>query len=157
MALIFGEALMIWSTTIVPLGLFVSCYLFPARKIFIKYNTEMLTKYTEEPIIYFNILMGQRGQLNMHRHCVVQVLQLIEERGNICKQIHLPAQSGSSQVLKAMRRGWDIATLTHLTRRGLILTLSLDPSWHWFPFLNAQLYQRGLPGPGGKHQENSPR
>ncbi|KAK0156365.1 CDK5 regulatory subunit-associated protein 1 [Merluccius polli] len=35
-----------------------------------------------------------------------EVLQLIEERGNVCKQIHLPAQSGSSQVLKAMRRGY---------------------------------------------------
>ncbi|XP_071375369.1 mitochondrial tRNA methylthiotransferase CDK5RAP1 [Centroberyx affinis] len=35
-----------------------------------------------------------------------EVLQLIEERRNICKQIHLPAQSGSSQVLKAMRRGY---------------------------------------------------
>lgn len=35
-----------------------------------------------------------------------EVLQLIQERGNICKQIHLPAQSGSSTVLQAMRRGY---------------------------------------------------
>ncbi|XP_054472911.1 CDK5 regulatory subunit-associated protein 1 [Anoplopoma fimbria] len=35
-----------------------------------------------------------------------EVLHLIAERGNICKQIHLPAQSGSSEVLKAMRRGY---------------------------------------------------
>lgn len=35
-----------------------------------------------------------------------EVLQLIAERENICKQIHLPAQSGSNQVLKAMRRGY---------------------------------------------------
>ncbi|XP_011814983.1 PREDICTED: CDK5 regulatory subunit-associated protein 1 isoform X3 [Colobus angolensis palliatus] len=35
-----------------------------------------------------------------------QVLQLIHERDNICKQIHLPAQSGSSRVLEAMRRGY---------------------------------------------------
>ncbi|CAJ1051812.1 CDK5 regulatory subunit-associated protein 1 [Xyrichtys novacula] len=34
-----------------------------------------------------------------------EVLQLIAERGNICKQIHIPAQSGSSKVLKTMRRG----------------------------------------------------
>uniref|UniRef100_A0A1A8LLZ2 CDK5 regulatory subunit associated protein 1 n=1 Tax=Nothobranchius pienaari TaxID=704102 RepID=A0A1A8LLZ2_9TELE len=34
-----------------------------------------------------------------------EVLHLISERRNICKQIHLPAQSGSNQVLKAMRRG----------------------------------------------------
>ncbi|KAG9353319.1 hypothetical protein JZ751_017896 [Albula glossodonta] len=34
------------------------------------------------------------------------VLHLIQERGNICKQIHLPAQSGSSNVLQAMRRGY---------------------------------------------------
>ncbi|KAK1784131.1 hypothetical protein P4O66_021156, partial [Electrophorus voltai] len=30
---------------------------------------------------------------------------LIQERRNICKQIHLPAQSGSSRVLQTMRRG----------------------------------------------------
>ncbi|XP_078411522.1 mitochondrial tRNA methylthiotransferase CDK5RAP1 isoform X1 [Cetorhinus maximus] len=35
-----------------------------------------------------------------------EVLQLIQERANICKQIHLPAQSGSTAVLKAMRRGY---------------------------------------------------
>ncbi|XP_072307968.1 mitochondrial tRNA methylthiotransferase CDK5RAP1 [Eucyclogobius newberryi] len=35
-----------------------------------------------------------------------EVLQLIAERGNICKQIHLPAQSGSDHILKAMRRGY---------------------------------------------------
>ncbi|KAM9813802.1 mitochondrial tRNA methylthiotransferase CDK5RAP1 [Neosynchiropus ocellatus] len=35
-----------------------------------------------------------------------EVLQLIAERRNICNQIHLPAQSGSTQVLTAMRRGY---------------------------------------------------
>ncbi|XP_028854521.1 mitochondrial tRNA methylthiotransferase CDK5RAP1 isoform X2 [Denticeps clupeoides] len=35
-----------------------------------------------------------------------EVLQLIQERPNICKQIHLPAQSGSSRMLQAMRRGY---------------------------------------------------
>ncbi|XP_072800142.1 mitochondrial tRNA methylthiotransferase CDK5RAP1 isoform X3 [Vicugna pacos] len=35
-----------------------------------------------------------------------EVLQLIHERDNICKQIHLPAQSGSSRVLEAMQRGY---------------------------------------------------
>ncbi|NXC85930.1 CK5P1 protein, partial [Cercotrichas coryphoeus] len=35
-----------------------------------------------------------------------QVLQLIRERHNICKQLHLPAQSGSTRVLEAMRRGY---------------------------------------------------
>ncbi|KAL6094256.1 hypothetical protein STEG23_034411 [Scotinomys teguina] len=37
-----------------------------------------------------------------------EVLQLIHERHNICKQIHLPAQSGSNRVLDAMRRGSDL-------------------------------------------------
>uniref|UniRef100_F6TGF1 Mitochondrial tRNA methylthiotransferase CDK5RAP1 n=1 Tax=Monodelphis domestica TaxID=13616 RepID=F6TGF1_MONDO len=35
-----------------------------------------------------------------------EVLQLIQERNNICKQIHLPAQSGSNRVLELMRRGY---------------------------------------------------
>ncbi|XP_069807903.1 mitochondrial tRNA methylthiotransferase CDK5RAP1 [Dendropsophus ebraccatus] len=35
-----------------------------------------------------------------------EVLHLIRERPNICKQIHIPAQSGSNRVLEAMRRGY---------------------------------------------------
>lgn len=35
-----------------------------------------------------------------------EVLCLIAERPNICKQIHLPAQSGNSAVLDRMRRGY---------------------------------------------------
>ncbi|XP_006037247.1 CDK5 regulatory subunit-associated protein 1 [Alligator sinensis] len=35
-----------------------------------------------------------------------EVLQLIQERHNICKQLHLPAQSGSTRILQAMRRGY---------------------------------------------------
>ncbi|XP_076814321.1 mitochondrial tRNA methylthiotransferase CDK5RAP1-like [Clavelina lepadiformis] len=34
-----------------------------------------------------------------------EVLEIISERTNICKQIHLPAQSGSSRILERMRRG----------------------------------------------------
>ncbi|XP_018414798.1 PREDICTED: CDK5 regulatory subunit-associated protein 1 [Nanorana parkeri] len=35
-----------------------------------------------------------------------EVLYLIKERHNICKQLHIPAQSGSNRVLEAMRRGY---------------------------------------------------
>ncbi|KAM3957502.1 CDK5RAP1-like protein [Aphomia sociella] len=35
-----------------------------------------------------------------------EVLQVISERPNICKMLHLPAQSGSSAVLERMRRGY---------------------------------------------------
>ncbi|XP_046745625.1 CDK5RAP1-like protein [Diprion similis] len=35
-----------------------------------------------------------------------EVLQLIAERPNICRNIHLPAQSGNSMVLERMRRGY---------------------------------------------------
>ncbi|XP_030025728.2 mitochondrial tRNA methylthiotransferase CDK5RAP1 [Manduca sexta] len=35
-----------------------------------------------------------------------EVLQVISERSNICKMLHLPAQSGSSAVLERMRRGY---------------------------------------------------
>ncbi|XP_041096105.1 CDK5 regulatory subunit-associated protein 1 [Polyodon spathula] len=35
-----------------------------------------------------------------------EVLQLIQERHNICKQLHIPAQSGSTRILQAMRRGY---------------------------------------------------
>ncbi|KAL1266012.1 hypothetical protein QQF64_004039 [Cirrhinus molitorella] len=45
-----------------------------------------------------------------------EVLQLIQERRNICKQIHLPAQSGSSRVLHAMRRGYTREAYLDLVR-----------------------------------------
>ncbi|XP_058989515.1 LOW QUALITY PROTEIN: mitochondrial tRNA methylthiotransferase CDK5RAP1 [Mustela lutreola] len=45
-----------------------------------------------------------------------EVLQLIHERDNICKQIHLPAQSGSSRVLEAMRRGYSREAYMELIR-----------------------------------------
>uniref|UniRef100_A0A8D0HSK5 Mitochondrial tRNA methylthiotransferase CDK5RAP1 n=1 Tax=Sphenodon punctatus TaxID=8508 RepID=A0A8D0HSK5_SPHPU len=35
-----------------------------------------------------------------------EVLRLIRERPNICRQLHLPVQSGSTRVLEAMRRGY---------------------------------------------------
>lgn len=35
-----------------------------------------------------------------------EVLYLIRERGNICNQIHLPAQSGNNEVLERMQRGY---------------------------------------------------
>ena len=35
-----------------------------------------------------------------------QVLHLINSRKNICNQLHLPAQCGSSKILEAMRRGY---------------------------------------------------
>ena len=35
-----------------------------------------------------------------------EVLTLIAEKPNICKQLHLPAQCGSNKVLEAMRRGY---------------------------------------------------
>ncbi|ETE57545.1 CDK5 regulatory subunit-associated protein 1, partial [Ophiophagus hannah] len=39
-----------------------------------------------------------------------EVFEVMRDRQNICKQVHLPAQSGSSRVLEAMKRGheWGI-------------------------------------------------
>jgi len=34
------------------------------------------------------------------------LLQLMAERDNVCSQLHLPAQSGNTEVLKRMRRGY---------------------------------------------------
>jgi tRNA A37 methylthiotransferase MiaB len=35
-----------------------------------------------------------------------ELLYLMRDRHNICKQIHLPAQSGSTEVLERMKRGY---------------------------------------------------
>ncbi|XP_060583971.1 mitochondrial tRNA methylthiotransferase CDK5RAP1-like [Ruditapes philippinarum] len=43
-----------------------------------------------------------------------EVLQLIKERGNICNQLHLPAQSGNNEVLQAMRRGYTVEAYRQL-------------------------------------------
>ncbi len=48
-----------------------------------------------------------------------ELLKLIAERPNICNQIHLPHQSGSSSVLKRMNRGYtrqDYVELAHQIR-----------------------------------------
>ncbi|XP_028261847.1 mitochondrial tRNA methylthiotransferase CDK5RAP1 [Parambassis ranga] len=57
-----------------------------------------------------------------------EVLHLIAERQNICKQIHLPAQSGSSQVLKTMRRGYTREAYLDLVKniKQIIPDLSLS-------------------------------
>ncbi|XP_069571755.1 mitochondrial tRNA methylthiotransferase CDK5RAP1 isoform X1 [Brachyistius frenatus] len=57
-----------------------------------------------------------------------EVLHLIAERENICKQIHLPAQSGSSQVLKAMRRGYTREAYLDLVKniKGIIPDVGLS-------------------------------
>lgn len=36
----------------------------------------------------------------------ISKLQVISSRPNVCKQLHMPAQSGSSTVLERMRRGY---------------------------------------------------
>ncbi|XP_022123723.2 CDK5RAP1-like protein [Pieris rapae] len=45
-----------------------------------------------------------------------EVLQVIRERPNICKMLHLPAQSGSSSVLERMRRGYTREAYLSLVR-----------------------------------------
>ncbi|EJD74780.1 tRNA-I(6)A37 thiotransferase enzyme MiaB, variant [Loa loa] len=47
----------------------------------------------------------------------LEVIQLIKERSNICKQIHLPAQSGSNAVLDAMDRGYSRESYLELVDR----------------------------------------
>ncbi|KAG2383612.1 hypothetical protein C9374_004283 [Naegleria lovaniensis] len=45
------------------------------------------------------------------------LIELIRETPNICKQIHLPAQSGSSKVLELMRRGYTSESYRKLVDR----------------------------------------
>ncbi|XP_043274610.1 CDK5RAP1-like protein [Venturia canescens] len=57
-----------------------------------------------------------------------QVLQLIAERPNVCKQLHLPAQSGNSAVLERMRRGYTRGAYLKLVDhvRNIIPNVSLS-------------------------------
>jgi tRNA A37 methylthiotransferase MiaB len=54
------------------------------------------------------------------------LLYLIAERSNICKQIHVPAQSGSTSVLERMRRGYTRDSYLSL----ISLMKSIIPSIH---------------------------
>lgn len=45
------------------------------------------------------------------------LLQLMRDRDNICKQIHLPAQSGSTSMLERMRRGYSREAYLDLVAR----------------------------------------
>lgn len=45
------------------------------------------------------------------------LLELIQSKPNICKQIHLPAQSGSNLVLERMRRGYSREAYLNLVNR----------------------------------------
>ncbi|EIN03507.1 hypothetical protein PUNSTDRAFT_147038 [Punctularia strigosozonata HHB-11173 SS5] len=45
------------------------------------------------------------------------LLQLIAQRPNLCSQIHMPAQSGSSSVLERMRRGYTRESYLELAHR----------------------------------------
>jgi MiaB/RimO family radical SAM methylthiotransferase len=60
----------------------------------------------------------------------VALLDLIQSKSNICKQIHLPAQSGSNLVLERMRRGYSREAYLNLVNqiREIIpqVTLSSD-------------------------------
>lgn len=57
-----------------------------------------------------------------------ELLVLMKERPNICKQIHLPVQSGSSAVLERMRRGYTREAYLGLVKhiRSLIPQVSLS-------------------------------
>jgi MiaB/RimO family radical SAM methylthiotransferase len=47
-----------------------------------------------------------------------RVLELIRDRPNICRSLHMPAQSGSSQVLDSMRRGYTREAYLELVHRA---------------------------------------
>ncbi|KRT81134.1 hypothetical protein AMK59_5777, partial [Oryctes borbonicus] len=46
-----------------------------------------------------------------------EVLQLIQDKPNICQSLHLPAQSGNSNVLERMRRGYTREAYLELVNR----------------------------------------
>lgn len=64
------------------------------------------------------------------RHFTDDVISLIAERDNICPQVHLPLQSGSSRILRRMRRQHDAAWYRALVEKfrncGRQIALSTD-------------------------------
>lgn len=60
----------------------------------------------------------------------VQVLDVISEKSNVCKNIHLPAQCGNTNVLEKMRRGYTresyLKLAQHIRNRLPDVTYSSD-------------------------------
>ncbi|KAK9798141.1 hypothetical protein WJX73_007483 [Symbiochloris irregularis] len=58
------------------------------------------------------------------------VLEVIAARPNVCKQLHMPAQSGSTSVLERMKRGYDRpsydALVAHVRQKLPQVALSTD-------------------------------
>lgn len=52
-----------------------------------------------------------------------EVLSLINERHNICKHIHLPAQSGNSRILQLMKRGYTRESYLNLVNNNLYVCI----------------------------------
>lgn len=61
-----------------------------------------------------------------------EVLTLISERQNLCKSLHLPAQSGSTTMLERMRRGYSREIYDELVYK----TKALIPGRHMFFSIN---------------------
>lgn len=57
-----------------------------------------------------------------------ELLYLMRERHNLCKQIHLPAQSGSTKVLESMNRGYSREAYLQLVEhiRSILPNVSLS-------------------------------
>ncbi len=69
------------------------------------------------------------------------MLQVIANRPNVCKQLHMPAQSGSTTMLERMRRGYTRQAyddLVHHVREMVPgVALSTDIISGWFFALTA--------------------
>lgn len=75
------------------------------------------------------------------------MLHLIRERGNICNQLHLPAQSGNNEVLTAMRRGYTVEAYRELVDHVLDLVpgllsymLSFEELEYCFAYVSGLVY-----------------
>ena len=56
------------------------------------------------------------------------LLELIADRPQLCKQLHLPAQSGSNDVLARMRRGYTVEAYLDLVERA---RRTIPGVWVW--------------------------
>ena len=102
------------SFTILELKVFVNCLLKGGCYKFTLFNMlkDNQLQYIEE--------FSKNTKVNFcikSIYCLFQVLELINSYPNICNQLHLPAQSGSTEVLAAMRRGYTREAYIELCQR----------------------------------------
>jgi tRNA-2-methylthio-N6-dimethylallyladenosine synthase len=83
-----------------------------------------------DEVAKINPLLRIRFSTSNPQDMSIDVIDIIAKHNNICKNIHLPVQSGSSKILKLMNRGYDreryLSLISSIKQRIPDCAISMD-------------------------------